>query len=121
MPFSDWQIEPKWDGIRAQLVHRQEGTQLWSRGNDLISDQFPDILDSASELPYGVYDGEVLAWGNDGPQPFADLQKRLNRKKVTRQLLASIPCVMMLYDCLEFEGVDIREQALHERCKKIRD
>jgi len=121
MPFSDWQIEPKWDGIRAQLVHRQEGTQLWSRGNDLISDQFPDILDSASELPYGVYDGEVLAWGADGPQPFADLQKRLNRKKVTRQLLASIPCIMMLYDCLEFEGVDVREQALHERCKKIRD
>ena len=120
MPFSDWQIEPKWDGIRAQLVHRQEGTQLWSRGNDLISDQFPDILDSASKL-YGVYDGEVLAWGMMGLNHLRICKNDWNRKKVTRQLLASIPCVMMLYDCLEFEGVDVREQALHERCKKIRD
>ncbi len=117
--LSDWQVEPKWDGIRAQLVHRDVGTALWSRGNDLISDQFPDILSGVSPLPFGVYDGEILAWDKDQPRPFFHLQKRLNRKSVSKKMLAQTPCIMKLYDCLEYEGVDIREQSLLMRRQRL--
>tara|TARA_A100001015_G_scaffold132459_1_gene146987 strand:- start:68 stop:1630 length:1563 start_codon:yes stop_codon:yes gene_type:complete len=113
--ISEWIIEPKWDGIRAQLVHRKEGTALWSRGNDLISEQFPDILNVANLLPYGVYDGEILAWKENKPLPFYELQKRLNRKKIAPKLLKDTPCIMKLYDCIEINGEDIRSNPLKDR------
>ena len=71
--MADWCIELKWDGIRAQLVHRPEGAALWSRGNELITPQFPDVMAMTATLPYGVYDGELLVWANDQPLPFYEL------------------------------------------------
>ena len=68
--MSEWLIEPKWDGIRAQLIHRREGVSIWSRGNELISHQFPELLTKANQLPYGVYDGEIIAWKHNEPLPF---------------------------------------------------
>ena len=117
--FKDWQIEPKWDGIRAQLVHRPEGVALCSRGNDLITEQFPEIVGSATQLPYGVYDGEVLAWQNDAPLSFFHLQKRLNRKTVSKKLMTETPCVMLLYDCLENDAHDLRNESLRTRRSKL--
>ncbi|MEK9726996.1 MAG: cisplatin damage response ATP-dependent DNA ligase [Candidatus Margulisiibacteriota bacterium] len=117
--FQDWQVEPKWDGIRAQLVHRVEGVALWSRGNDLITDQFPEIIEGVSQLPYGVYDGEILAWQNNAPLSFFHLQKRLNRKTISQKLLKDTPCVMLLYDCLESNAQDLREEPLRIRVSKL--
>ncbi len=117
--ISEWQIEPKWDGIRAQLVHRESGTALWSRGNDLISEQFPEILKGADQLAHGVYDGEILAWQDGQPRSFFHLQKRLNRKSVSKKMLEETPCVMKLYDCLEYEGADIRDQLLPKRRQRL--
>ena len=113
--MSDWIIEPKWDGIRAQLVHRSDGIALWSRGNDLISNQFPEIMAAADSLPYGVYDGEILAWKDHAPLPFFELQKRLNRKQVSSKLQSDSPCVMKLYDCIEHKGNDVRQLDILKR------
>jgi DNA ligase-1 len=106
-PVESWLAEWKYDGIRAQLVRRNGQSWLWSRGEDLVSERFPEI--SAILLPDGsVVDGEVLVWRNDAPATFAELQKRIGRKSVTPKLLAELPAVLVAYDLLEREGVDLR-------------
>jgi len=113
---SDWQVEWKWDGIRAQLVRRNGKTFLWSRGEELLDGRFPEIEAAAEWLPDGtVVDGELLAWRNHAPLPFSELQRRINRKVVGKKLLTDVPCHLLLYDCLEFDGVDVRTQSLHDR------
>jgi DNA ligase-1 len=111
----DWQIEWKYDGIRAQLVRRGNQNYLWSRGEDLITERFPEL--AALSLPEGtVVDGEVLIWtGGDSPAPFADLQKRIGRKTLSTKLLAELPAVLLAYDLLELDGVDLRALPQHER------
>lgn len=114
-PREDWQVEWKWDGIRAQLIRREGQSYLWSRGEDLITERFPEIIEMSKEIPTGtVLDGEVLAW-KEGVLPFAKLQRRIGRKTLSAKLLAEIPVAFMAYDILEREGADWREQSLGER------
>jgi DNA ligase-1 len=114
----DWLVEWKWDGIRGQLIQRQGGTFLWSRGEELIHDAFPELLEAAACLPPGtVLDGEVLVWqpGRPHPAPFAQLQRRLGRRRPGRALLAECPVVLVAYDLLEWHGEDIRAWPLSRR------
>jgi len=114
--IDDWQVEWKYDGIRAQLVRRGGQNFLWSRGEDLITERFPELANV--RLPEGtVLDGEVLIWqpGCEAPAPFADLQKRIGRKTLGPKLLAELPAVLCCYDLLEFGGVDLRALPQHER------
>ena len=114
-PPSDWFIDRKWDGIRGQLVLRGGQHHLWSRGEDLMTDRFPELGQLINYLPpCTVIDGEVLAW-RDGPLPFNALQKRIGRKSVPKKLLAQVPVVLMAYDLLEQGGQDIRDQPLDQR------
>lgn len=111
-----YQLEWKWDGIRAQLIRRAGRTFLWSRGEELITERFPEIVDAARRLPEGcVLDGEVLAWKHGRAMGFQSLQRRIAREDVSRQIRTSIPCVFMAYDALEQGGVDIREQPTRVR------
>jgi DNA ligase-1 len=115
-PCEDWQIEWKWDGIRAQLIHRRGQVLLWSRGEELITDQFPELAEAAAGLPSGsVLDGEVLVWRGQRPAPYADLQKRLGRKRVDARLRRDFPAVFMAYDLLEDSGQDCRAWDLARR------
>lgn len=115
-PPADWQIEWKWDGIRAQLVKRAGQVWLWSRGEELVTDRFPELATAGQALPDGtVLDGEILVWRDDQPQPFADLQKRIGRKTVGPKLLRELPVVLLAYDLLEHGGEDWREHPLHAR------
>jgi DNA ligase-1 len=114
--IDDWQVEWKYDGIRAQLVRRGGQNFLWSRGEDLITERFPELANV--RIPEGtVLDGEVLIWqpGVDAPAPFADLQKRIGRKTLSARLLSELPAVLCCYDLLEFGGVDLRALPQHER------
>ncbi len=109
--FSDWIIEWKWDGIRSQLIRREGESFLWSRGGELISSGFPEIIEESKLLPDGVViDGEILAFANGEAMPFQFLQKRITRKTVSKKMLAEIPAVLMAYDLLEWQGVDIRSE-----------
>ena len=115
-PVSEWQAEWKWDGIRAQLVRRRGRTFLWSRGEELLAGRFPEIEAAAEWLPDGaVLDGELLAWRDGKPLPFTELQRRINRKTVGKKLLADVPCHLLVYDCLEHDGIDVRTQSLDAR------
>jgi DNA ligase-1 len=113
--LAGWQVEWKYDGIRAQLVRRSGQNYLWSRGEDLITERFPEL--AAVRLPEGtVLDGEVLVWGEgDAPAPFAGLQRRIGRKTLSSKLLAELPAVLVAYDLLELDGVDTRALPQHER------
>ncbi len=112
----DWIAEWKWDGIRAQLVRRAGETFLWSRGEDLVTDRFPEVRTIGDRLPDGtVIDGEILPWGPDGIRPFAALQTRIGRTTVSKKVLGEVPVTLLAYDLLELGGVDFRARPLHER------
>lgn len=117
LPITYWQCEFKWDGIRAQIVKRAGRVAIWSRGDELVSESFPELCDAAAALPDGVVlDGEIVAWSSDGhPASFSDLQGRLNRKKVSAALRKSVPVHFLAYDILEHAGNDLRAAPLRER------
>ncbi|KPB70590.1 ATP-dependent DNA ligase [Pseudomonas cannabina] len=136
-PAENWQVEWKWDGIRAQLVKRDGRLWIWSRGEELVTDRFPELHSLAHCLPDGtVIDGEIVVWkapeanadddaafalNNDVPQaapsvqPFALLQQRIGRKTLGKKILTDIPVVVLAYDLLEWQGDDWRSRPQHER------
>jgi len=113
---TDWQAEWKWDGIRAQLIVRDGSLHIWSRGEELMTDRFPELARLAADLPDGtVLDGELVAWDGAAPLPFAVLQKRITRKTVPKKLLAEAPVILLAYDLLEHAGRDLRQTQLQAR------
>jgi DNA ligase-1 len=115
---SEWLLEWKWDGIRAQVIRRDGRASLWSRGEEMIAGTFPDLMQDVAMLLAGtVLDGEILAWNEQthSPLPFSALQKRLNRKNVELTFWPDVPLVYMIFDVLEYEGKDVRAEALSVR------
>jgi DNA ligase-1 len=111
-----WQAEWKWDGIRGQVIVRNRELFVWSRGEELVTDKYPEYNEFAEKIPNGtVLDGEILAFADGEPLPFSTIQKRIGRKTVGKKLLAQAPVAFMAYDILEFEGKDIRSKPLIER------
>ena len=127
---ADWQGEWKYDGIRGQVVRRAGTTWLWSRGEELVTERFPEIVDLAQDLPDGtVLDGEIMVWNEEPsdppgtwigrPAPFALLQQRIGRKTLTKKVLADAPVTFMAYDLLEQDGIDIRTVPQRERRARL--
>lgn len=116
----DWQCEWKWDGIRAQLIRRAGDCVLWSRGEEIVTGAFPEVAEAARVVPDGtVIDGELLAWRGDMPLPFAQLQRRLNRRSAGDAVRREVPVVLMAYDLLEMDGEDCRDRPLLERRMRL--
>ena len=110
-PPTDWFVEWKYDGIRAQIVKRAGGVWIWSRGEELVTERFPEIVAVAAQLPDGsVLDGEIVVWKADAPAAFNLLQQRIGRKTLTKKVLADAPVGFIAYDLLEWAGIDQREQ-----------
>jgi DNA ligase 1 len=115
-----WQVEWKWDGIRAQLIRREGEVLVWSRGEELVTDRYPELARVGQALADGtVLDGEILAWRDEHPLPFAVLQTRIGRKRVDAKLQAAAPVIFMAYDLLEFGGADRRTAPLTERRERL--
>ncbi len=113
---NDWQVEWKYDGIRGQIVKRASQVWLWSRGEELVTERFPEIVALAQNLPNGtVLDGEIMVWSGTAPAPFALLQQRIGRKTLGKKILADAPVTFMTYDLLEAGGQDIRTQPQRAR------
>ncbi|MRJ19539.1 ATP-dependent DNA ligase [Pseudomonas haemolytica] len=112
---ADWQVEWKWDGIRAQLVKREGRLWIWSRGEELVTERFPELHSLVSGLPDGtVIDGEIVVW-KDSVQPFALLQQRIGRKTLSKKVLEDAPVAVLAYDLLEYQGEDWRNHIQAER------
>ena len=118
---AEWLAEWKWDGIRAQLIRRPGVTALWSRGDEPIAGQFPEIMADAAKLPPCVLDGEILAWKDGRVMPFAALQKRLNRKNPGRKVLEDSPAIFLAFDLLEAGGEDWRARPLAQRRERMNE
>ena len=117
---ADWQIEWKWDGIRAQLVKREGQLWIWSRGEELVTERFPELAKLAAHLPDGtVLDGEIVVWKDAQVQSFALLQQRIGRKTLGAKLLAQVPVAMLAYDLLEWQGADLRHQPQAARRQQL--
>jgi len=137
-PVDNWQVEWKWDGIRAQLVKRDGRVWIWSRGEELVTDRFPELQTLVHNLPDGtVIDGEIVVWKAPEPmapeskafeldiqgteqsapsvQPFALLQQRIGRKTLGKKILEEVPVVLLAYDLLEWQGHDWRSRPQQER------
>ena len=113
---NDWFVEWKYDGIRAQIVKRAGSVSVWSRGEELMTERFPEIVALAAPLPDGtVLDGEIVVWKGDSPAPFNLLQQRIGRKTLNKKVLAEAPVCFIAYDLLEWEGCDRRDAPQHER------
>ena len=116
----EWQAEWKWDGIRGQMIKRNDELFVWSRGEELITDKFPEYAALTQVLPNGiVIDGEVLPYDGNMPLPFSILQTRIGRKNVTKKQLSEAPAAFFAYDLLEFEGEDWRAKPLQQRRTKL--
>ena len=119
-PVTDWQVEWKYDGIRGQIVKRAGQVWVWSRGEELVTERFPEIVALASSLPDGtVLDGEIMVWAGNAPAAFALLQQRIGRKTLGKKILADAPVTFMAYDLLEVAGQDIRMQPQRARRKLL--
>ncbi len=117
---AEWIAEWKWDGIRSQMIRRNRQTFIWSRGEELMSDRFPELESMGGLLPDGtVLDGEILPWKDDLPLPFAQMQRRIGRKVLGPKILAEVPVVLLAYDLLEWHGEDVREWPIERRRREL--
>jgi DNA ligase-1 len=116
----EWQAEWKWDGIRGQLIRRGDVLVVWSRGEELMTEKFPEYQEFLAKLPAGtVLDGEIIGFTNESVLPFAALQTRIGRKNVTKKHLSEVPVGFIAYDLLEWGGEDWRDRPLTERRARL--
>ena len=117
-----WQAEWKWDGIRGQIVKRNGELFIWSRGEELVTDQFPELHFLQEDLPDGtVLDGEILSVKDGNVQAFSILQQRLNRKTINKSQLNDAPIGFFTYDLLEYQGRDLRGETMAERRRLLEE
>lgn len=118
----EWQAEWKWDGIRGQIIVRDQTLFVWSRGEELVTDKYPEYASLLNALPDGtVLDGEILPFREGKPLPFSVLQTRIGRKTLTAKIQRDAPVAFVVYDLLEYNGVDIREWPLRDRRTKLEE
>ncbi|MDC6387598.1 ATP-dependent DNA ligase [Maribacter sp. PR1] len=119
---SQWYSEHKWDGIRSQVILRNDEIFVWSRGEELVTDKYPEFEQFIGVIPNGtVIDGEILPYPKGQIGTFNDLQKRIGRKTITKNLLTKFPVILKAYDLLEWRGADIRNKAFKERMQLLED
>lgn len=113
---SDWFVEWKWDGIRSQIIYRNKELFIWTRGEELSTEKFPELHFLSDVLPDGtVLDGEIVTYSNGKPMPFNVLQTRIGRKNLSKKVLEEAPIAFLAYDMLEANGVDLRGLTQEQR------
>ncbi|MBA3663292.1 MAG: ATP-dependent DNA ligase [Bacteroidetes bacterium] len=118
--INDWQIERKYDGIRGQIIIRNNEIHIWSRGEDLMTEKFPEFNSLKNSIPNGtVIDGEILPFKDGKIMSFNEMQKRIGRKNVSKKILNDVPLCMMCYDLLELNGEDLRNEPMKIRREKL--
>lgn len=119
---NEWQAEWKWDGIRGQIIKRNNQLFVWSRGEELMTDKFPEYKALLDALPDGIaLDGEIIPMKDNLPLPFSLLQTRIGRKNISKKQLLEVPIHFLAYDIVEYNEIDCRAKPLHERRKILEE
>ncbi|MBA2340365.1 MAG: ATP-dependent DNA ligase [Pyrinomonadaceae bacterium] len=116
----EFYVEDKFDGIRAQ-AHTQGGrVALYSRTLDDITHRFPELIEPLAALHSdAIIDGEIVPARGETILAFAELQKRLGRKTVGKELLESTPVVLFAYDLLYAAGRVLTDEPHAERRRQL--
>jgi len=113
--------DDKYDGIRAQIHATADEVRIYSRTLDDVTHRFPELESAARTLGHSVVlDGEIVAF-RDRVLPFATIQTRLGRRKVSEALLRDAPVVFFAFDILFVDGEVLFEMPLRERLRRLRD
>ena len=113
--------DDKYDGIRAQIHASADEVRIYSRTLDDVTHRFPELESAARSLGHTiVLDGEIVAF-SDRILPFATIQKRLGRRKVSDVLLRDAPVIFFAFDLLFADGEVLLETPLRERLSRLRD
>jgi DNA ligase-1 len=116
----DLWVEPKFDGIRAQVHCDGSRAEIFTRDLKRITETFPEIASAAVQLGRGaVLDCEILAWADGRPLPFFELQKRLGRREPDLFLGGEIPAVCVVFDILRLDGETLLQEPLRRRRAKL--
>jgi len=120
--------EYKYDGIRLQMHKFDNKVRLFSRNLVDITYAFPELVKAATESTIGttdttihnqvvdfILDGELIAFKNDRPLHFQELQKRLRRKNVTDDIITEIPIYYIVYDIMYFKDNQVLKKSLLDR------
>ena len=114
--IGEWQCEWKWDGVRCQAVKAGTMLEIWSRGEERITNALPDLARALAKVPGDwIIDGEIVAGDWKRPGSFHALQKRLNRKNPSAALVAANPVSFLAYDLLHLNGEPWTHRPLTER------
>ena len=120
--IDDWQVEWKWDGIRGQIIKRNDNFFVWSRGEELMTDEFPEYELFKHSLPNGtVLDGEIIVADGATPLSFALMQTRIGRKNINKKIMENAPVSFFAYDILEYDGIDCRNMPLQQRRQQLEE
>jgi DNA ligase 1 len=118
--INEWQVEWKWDGIRGQMIKRNNEFFVWSRGEELITNKFPEYDVLKNVLPNGlVLDGEIIVANGSHPLPFSLMQTRIGRKNISKKVMQDAPISFFAYDLLEYNGNDYRNEPLYKRHENL--
>lgn len=130
-PVDDWLAEWKFDGVRAQALIRNGRIAIWSRGEELVTEVFPELGALENSLPRDIcLDGEIVVMKSpenmaitsetlSGLESFATLQRRLGRRRLGPKILADAPVVFIAYDLLDCDGADLRSEAQNYRRARL--
>jgi len=111
-----WIAEWKWNGIRSQIIKRENQVYIWSHDDDLINDLLPELCELGSFLPDGtVIEGIIIPLKNNAPLPESELQKRIAKGYTVKKIVSDIPVSFVAFDLLEFQKEDIRNKSLSQR------
>src|SRR5947209_12128423 len=113
--------DDKYDGIRAQIHTGGGEVRIYSRTLDDVTHRFPEFAAAALQLGHAVIlDGEIVAF-RDRILPFAVIQTRLGRRKVSETLLAEAPVAFFAFDLLFLDGTALFETPLRARVARLEE
>lgn len=114
----DWTFEVKWDGMRILAeVDGIGSVRLASRNENDVTATFPELSRLAGIGRQARFDGEVVAFDEEGIPSFELLTQRLGigRRARAAALAAANPVTYVIFDLLELDGASLLREPFRER------
>ncbi|HEX5241767.1 MAG TPA: ATP-dependent DNA ligase [Tepidisphaeraceae bacterium] len=112
--------DDKLDGIRAQVHRSGNRIAIFTRTMDRADESFPEVVEAMEKVPGDfLLDGEIVPLRDGKVLPFAHLQKRLGRKKISAQIRRDNPVAFIAFDILYQNGQLLVDCPLQDRRARL--